>query len=118
DLAQSWQHSPQSYVELLGSALFNPFVLESAPKPERFGHIIARLQKIPAFCEVATRQLRDVPPVWAQVAKEENDGTIDLIDKTLREGTPAEQKKAYDAAAVPALDALRGFSKFLEKGIP
>jgi uncharacterized protein (DUF885 family) len=117
DIAQSWQHSPQSYVELLGSALFNPFVLEYAPKPERYGHIMARLQKIPAFCEVATRQLRDVPPIWAQVAKEENDGTIDLIDKTLREGAPADEKKAYDAAAAPALDALRGFSKFLEKGI-
>jgi uncharacterized protein (DUF885 family) len=118
DLAQSWQHSPQSYVELLGSALFNPFVLEYAPKPERYGHIMGRLQKIPAFCEVATRQLRDVPPIWAQVAKEENDGTIDLIDKTLRQGAPAEQKKAYDAAAAPALDALRSFSKFLKKGIP
>src|ERR1019366_1743429 len=70
DLAQSWQHSPQSYVELLGSALFNPFVLEYAPKPERFGHIIARLQKIPAFIEVAKRQLGGTPAIWAQVAKE------------------------------------------------
>ncbi len=118
DIAQSWQHSPQSYVELLGTALFNPFVLEYAPKAERYGDIIARLQKIPAFCEVATRQLRDVPPIWAQVAKEENDGTIDLIDKTLREGAPADQKKAYDAAAAPALDALHNFSKFLATGIP
>src|SRR5580698_10396550 len=43
DIAQSWRHSPQSYVELLGSALFNPYVLEYAPKPDRFDHIIARL---------------------------------------------------------------------------
>ena len=47
DIAQSWRHSPQSYVELLGAALFNPFVLEYAPKPERYEHIIARLQKVP-----------------------------------------------------------------------
>ena len=96
DIAQSWQHSPQSYVELLGSALFNPFVLEYAPKPERYEHIIARLQKIPEFIDVAQRQLAQAPPIWAQVAKEENDGNIDLIDKTLREGAPADQKKAYD----------------------
>src|SRR5580700_8802401 len=113
DIAQSWRHSPQSYVELLGSALFNPFVLEYAPKPERYEHIIERLQKIPGFIGIAERQVGQTPPIWAQVAKEENDGNIDLVDKTLREGVPADQKKAYDTAAAPALDALRGFSHFL-----
>src|SRR5580704_16064421 len=107
DIAQSWQHRSQTYVELMGTALFNPFVLEYAPKPERYEHIIARLQKIPHFVDIAQRQLLQTPPVWAQVAKEENDGNIDLIDKTLREGVPADQKKAYDLAATPALDSLR-----------
>ena len=101
DIAQSWQHSPQSYVELLGSALFNPFVLEYAPKPERYEHIIARLQKIPQFIEVAQRQLSQAPAIWTQVAKEENDGNIDLIDKTLRDGVPAGQKQAYDGGGHP-----------------
>jgi uncharacterized protein (DUF885 family) len=114
DVAQSWKHSPQSYVELLGSALFNPFVLEYAPQPERFEHIVARLQKIPAFLQTAQNQLTAVPPIWIQVAKAENDGNIDLIDKTLRQGVPAAQKQAYDQAAAPALDSLRGFNRFLE----
>ena len=118
DIVQSLQHSPQLYVELLGSALFNPFVLEYAPKPERYEHIIARLEKIPAFIEVAKRQLGGTPPIWAQVAKEENDGNIDLIDKTLRAGAPADQKKAYDAAAAPAIESLHGFNTFLEKELP
>jgi uncharacterized protein (DUF885 family) len=118
DIAQSWRHSPQSYVELLGSALFNPYVLEYAPKPDRFDHIIARLEKIPAFTRTAQRQLRGVPAIWIQVAKEENDGNIDLIDKTLREGVPPPQKQAYDEAAKPALDALRDFNRFLEKDLP
>ena len=118
DIAQSWQHSPQSYVELLGSALFNPFVLEYAPKPERYQHIIARLQKIPQFIEVAQRQLVQAPPIWTQVAKEENDGNIDLIDKTLRKGVPADQQQAYAAAATPALDSLRTFNRFLENDLP
>lgn len=118
DIAQSWRHSPQSYVELLGSALFNPYVLEYAPKSDRYDHIIARLGKIPGFTRTARRQLRGVPPIWTQVAKEENDGNIDLIDKTLRAGVPAPQKQAYDNAAKPALDALRDFNQFLENDLP
>lgn len=118
DIAQSWQHNPQSYVELLGSALFTPFVLEYAPLPERYEAIIARLQKIPEFIEVAQRQLAQAPPIWIEVAKEENDGNINLIDKTLRERVPAEQKKAYHDAASPALDFLRGFNHFLESDLP
>ena len=118
DIAQSWRRSPQSYVELIGSALFNPYVLEYAPKAERFEHIIARLQLIPRFMDVARRQLRGVPAVWAAVAKEENDGNIDLVDKTLRAAVPPARKAAYEAAAEPALDALRGFSRYLDKELP
>jgi uncharacterized protein (DUF885 family) len=113
DIAQSWRHNPQMYVELLGSALFNPFVLEYAPKSDRFGHIVARLKKIPAFIDVAQRQLSEAPPLWLEVAKEENDGNIDLIDKTLRAAVPPGQKTAYDAAAAAALDSLRAFNTFL-----
>ena len=68
DMAQSWQHSPQSYVELIGNALYNPLVLEYAPKAERFRHIIARMNKIPAFMETARHQLRQAPAEWIKVA--------------------------------------------------
>jgi uncharacterized protein (DUF885 family) len=118
DIAQSWRHAPQSYVELLGTALFNPFVLEYAPKPQRYDHIIARLEKIPDFVTVAKRQIGGVPPIWAQVAKEENNGNIDLIDKTLRAGVPADQKKAYDAVAEGAIESLRDLNKFLDTELP
>lgn len=118
DIAQSWRHSPQSYVELLGVALFNPFVLDYAPKEERYQHIVARLGKIPHFLQTAQYQLMEAPPIWTQVAKEENDGNIDLVEKTLREGAPADQKKAYDEAAAPALTALRAFNQFLENDLP
>src|SRR5215472_11597276 len=118
DVVQTWHHAPQSYVELLGSALFNPFVLEYAPKEQRYDSIIARLKKIPDFLGVTRRQLFNVPPVWAQVAKAENDGNIDLVDKTLREGVPPEKKAAYDEAAAAALDTLKSFNRFLEHEVP
>jgi uncharacterized protein (DUF885 family) len=118
DIEQSWMRSPQTYVEMLGSALFNPLVLEYAPKEKRFGDIVSRLEKIPSFIEGVRRQLAGVPKVWSQVAKEENDGNIELIDKTLREAAPASVRAAYDAAAAPALDSLRLFNRYLENELP
>jgi uncharacterized protein (DUF885 family) len=113
DKIQSYHHNPTLYVELAGSALFNPFVLEYAPIETRYRHIIQRLQKIPALMQQAEANLADAPEVWNRVAREENDGNLDLIDKTLRAKAPDALKADYDHAAGPALDALRGFTKFL-----
>jgi uncharacterized protein (DUF885 family) len=118
DMAQSWARSPQTYVELIGNALYNPLVLEYAPKEERFRHIIARMNKVPAFMETARHQLRVAPQEWIKVAIEENEGNIDLIDKTLRAETPPELKADYDTAASPAMDALRSFNRFLSDDMP
>jgi uncharacterized protein (DUF885 family) len=118
DIERTWMRSPQSYVELLGSALFNPLVLEYAAKDKRYGDIVARLEKVPNFIDLVRRQTAMVPPIWAQVAKEENDGNIDLIDKTLRNAAPASLRKEYDTAAGPAIDSLKSFNDFLEKELP
>ena len=37
---QSYRHNPTTYVELIGNALFNPYVLEYAPFDTRFAQII------------------------------------------------------------------------------
>lgn len=118
DIERTWMRSPQSYVELLGSALFNPLVLEYAPKEKRYGDIVARLEKVPNFIQLVERQTAAVPPIWAQVAKEENEGNINLIDKTLRDAAPAGVRSAYDAAAGPALDSLRLFNQYLQNDLP
>src|SRR5262249_35730596 len=109
------KHNPTVYVELAGNALFTPSVLEYAPKEKRFGHIIKRLEKLPALFEQAKWQLVDSPEVWNRVAREENDGNIGLIDKTLREQTPDSLKAEYGRAAGPALAALKDFNTYLEK---
>jgi uncharacterized protein (DUF885 family) len=116
DIARSFQHSPQSYVELIGTALYNPFLLNYAPKEERFGHIIARLKQVPAFLRNAERQLRAMPEIWRNVAVEENAGNIDLIDKTLRAEAPPQLKDQYEEAATSAIEALRAFSNSLKTG--
>ena len=111
---QSYRHNPTVYVELAGNALFNPFVLEYAPLDTRFGQIVERLSQVPALMDQAKMNLTDSPEVWNRVAREENDGNIDLIDKTLRAKAPANLKADFDKAAGPALDSLRAFNSYLK----
>ncbi len=110
-------HSPTLYVETLGNALFSPYVLEYAPKARRIENIISRLQKVPLYLDQANLNLVSAPEVWTRVAMEENQGNIELVDKTIRAEVPAERKDAYDRAARPALDAMRKFQSFLGDGL-
>jgi uncharacterized protein (DUF885 family) len=118
DIAQTWQRNPTYYVELAGNAVFAPFVLEYAPMQDRMRHIIARLSKFPQLMLQARQNLRRVPAIWTKVAKEENDGNIDLIDKDLRAKVPADLKSEYDKAADTAITALKGFNQFLDNELP
>lgn len=111
---RSFRHNPTVYVELVGNALFNPFVLNYAPIETRFRDIIQRLFKVPALMEQAKKNLTDSPEVWNRVAQEENDGNIGLIDQTLRASVPAALKSDFDRAAGGALTALRDFNNYLK----
>ena len=114
DSIQSYKHNPTLYVELAGNALFECYMLDYAPPEKRFGHIIQRMEKLPALFEQAKANLTDAPEVWNRVAQEENQGNIDLIDKTLRPAAPAAQKADFARAADQAIAALRGFDTFLK----
>jgi uncharacterized protein (DUF885 family) len=111
---QSYRHNPTTYVELIGNALFNPYVLEYAPFDTRFGQIIQRLTQVPVLMDQAKANLTDAPEIWNKVAREENDGNIDLIDKTLRAKAPPNRKADFDKAADAALVSLRSFNAYLK----
>ena len=113
DKLQSYRHNPTMYVELIGQAIDGPFTLKYASEETRYGQIISRLTKIPAFLETAKANLIDAPEIWNTVAQQENQGNIDLIDREVREKTPANLKAKYDAAASQAIGALRGFNQWL-----
>ncbi len=113
DTIQNYKHKPTLYVELAGTALFEPFVREYAPLGERFRHIIARLEKMPALMAQAKANLVDAPEIWNRVAREELAGNIRLVDKVLRGAVPAELRAGYDRAAAKALEAFRAFDEFL-----
>jgi uncharacterized protein (DUF885 family) len=109
----AFRHNPTIYVELVGNGLYNPYVLDYAPLEERYRHIIHRLQGIPTLMAQARDNLVDAPEVWNRVAREENDGNIELVDKTLRAAAPKSLAGEYAKAAAPALAALRDFSQYL-----
>jgi uncharacterized protein (DUF885 family) len=111
---QSYRHNPTIYVELIGNALYTPYVLHYAAADERFKHIIQRLTQIPELVRQAEQNLNDSPEIWNKVAREENAGNIDLIDGALRTSCPKALGNDYRQAAEPALIALRAFNEFLE----
>lgn len=114
DEIQSFRHNPTTYVEMVGNALYAPSVLDYAPLEERYGHIIKRLDGVPAVVDQAEANLVDSPDIWNQVAREENAGNIDLIDGALRMACPSKLQARYATAAAKALVALRGLNAWLE----
>ncbi len=113
DRIQDFRHNPTLYVELIGNGMYTPFVLNYAPPEVRFQDLIGRLRGLPALVAQAKANLLDAPEVWNRVAREENEGNIELIDKTLREQAPASLRAAYAEAAAPALQSLRDFNDYL-----
>ena len=111
---QNFRHNPTMYVELIGNALYTPFILEYTDKSKRYEHIIARLRAIPRLLLQARQNLTTSPEIWTKVAIGENDGNIALIDKEMRTQVPPDAKARYDEAAAPAIAALRSFTQYLQ----
>lgn len=117
DTIQSYRHNPTVYVELIGNALFNPLSLEYAPKPDRIRDIIARTGKLPAFIDQAKANLTDSPEIWTQVAAEENQGNIDLLEHAIPAQVPPELRGDFDRAAKPAIASLHSFQDYLKNDL-
>ncbi len=118
DRIQNYKHNPTVYVELLGSALFQPLTDEYAPKDVRLGHVLSRISEIPRFLSQAKEQLVDADPIFIKVAVEENSGNLDLINTTIaKEIQAGEEKTRFEKVAPPAVKALEDFSAWLENDL-
>lgn len=113
DVIQSYKHNPTIYVESLGNAFFTPYSLTYSKEDLRFYSIIRRLEVVPKFLKVAKRNLVDSPELWNRVAREENLGTIALIEGPIRAACPKKLWEAYDKAAGPAIQELKAFNQWL-----
>ena len=114
---QSWKHNPTIYVETIGNGLFVPYSVEYAPVEERWRHIIARLGEVPRLLSEAKLQLVDSPTVWKNVAIQENEGTIGMIEQTFPAQVPAGLKGSYDPAAKNAIAAMRAFNDWMKTSL-
>ena len=111
---RSHEHNPNLYVELIGTALYTPLVHEYASKAERYGHVIARLRKVPAFLDQAKQNLQSSPAVWTEVAQQANGAVIKLVEEVIPASLPAELQGDYDSASAEALTSLRDFGDYLK----
>jgi hypothetical protein len=117
DLVQlrSYLHDPLLYVRTLGNALYTPYVVDYAPKAQRFRHIAARLRQVPLLLDQGATNITAAPVVWTKAAIESGQGIIDLVDGELRAAAPAEVRKDYEDAAGIALPAMRKFRAYLQE---
>jgi uncharacterized protein (DUF885 family) len=116
---QNYRHNPTVYVELVGGALFLPLTQEYASKEVRVGHVLSRISQIPRFIAQAKQDLVDADPIFIKVAREENDGNIDLIKTTVAQAITAGSplKSQYDRVAPVAIAALNDFSAWLDNDL-
>lgn len=110
---RSYLHNPLRYVEILGNAVYTPYILDYASKVDRFRHIASRLRQVPLFLDQATANIISAPTVWAKAAIDSNQGIINLVDGELRAAAPAEVRQDYADAAGIALPAMRKFQDYL-----
>jgi uncharacterized protein (DUF885 family) len=114
---QTQRSQPQMYVELLGNGIFLPLTQNYAPKPVRIGHVLKRIDAIPAFLEQTKKTLAFSDPIFLSTAKLENEGNIDLVQTTVKEEISAgsSQMQQYDAVAPKAIAALKDFGTWLDE---
>ena len=111
---QPFAHDPNFYIELLGRGLFTPMTLDYAPENERFGHVIARLGKVPDFLATAKQNLTSSSELQVESATSEARSLISFIRGDLASVVPAGLKGRFDPAAEAAVAALGDYVGHLE----
>ena len=109
-----FETDPNFYVSILGRGLSTPLTLEYAGAEERFGHIIARLQKVPDFLATAKSNLSDTSELQANSAREELEGLKNLINNDIKSELPGSLEGAFGPAAEGAIAAIDDFAQAID----
>lgn len=117
---QTYKHNPAWIVEMIGSALFQPLTVDYAPKAVRVGHVVSRIAEVPRALKQVKEYLDDCNPVFVKAAIAENQGNIELIEKTIAEEIPKDDSQLqsrYNEVAPPAVTALKDLTNWLENDL-
>jgi uncharacterized protein (DUF885 family) len=119
DRIENYKHNPTVFVETIGNGLFLPLSQQYAPKETRVGHVLSRIGQIPRFLDQAKGQLADADPIFIKVAGEENDGNVELVEKTVAAEIPGGSplRAQYDKVAPPAVAALKDFNRWMQEDL-
>ena len=85
EVIEGWASDPRRYNSTASSALYSLVARDFAPWPERFGNIVARMEKIPAFLAEARAQVDParVPRIEAETLSRQNAGIMEIVDAAL-----------------------------------
>ena len=115
---EGWASDPRRYNSAASSALYSLIARDFAPWPERFGNIVARMEKIPAFLAEARRQVDParVPKVDAETLSRQNAGIMEIVDAALlpeveRSGVP---RTRFDAALANLKAAVAEHQRWID----
>ena len=121
DRVQAYRHNATVYANLLGFAIFQPIVQEYAPAGVRAGHLLSRLEAVPGFLATARANLADTDPIYTQAAADGINGTITLVENTLKQFVAqvgsAELEKRYAAVAPVSVGAMKDFVAYLKEDL-
>lgn len=85
DTLQSWTWNPQLYNEEASNGLYLLVARDFAPWPQRFDHIVERMEKLPAYLVAARAELdpKRVPRVFAETVAKQNAGILEVVDEAI-----------------------------------
>lgn len=99
---QQWAWNPQYYNDIVSNSLYSLVARDFAPWPQRFAHIVERMEKLPAFLAESRAQIdiARVPKIHAETVAKQNAGIMEIVDAALlpeveQSGVP---RTRFDAA--------------------
>lgn len=116
--SREWEHNPMLYASLPGRAVDSIMKREFAPGADRVRSVTARLRAVPALFAAARANLRDIPPVFAELGLRLARGNAKFLERDV----PAWAEKAnggslpadFVAADAQATAAAKSFAGWLE----
>jgi uncharacterized protein (DUF885 family) len=117
---QPWAWDPQIYSAAAGGALFSLMARDFAPRPQRLGSAVDRMEKLPALFVQARASLDParVPLVHAQTVARQTGGVVEIVDSMIapHAGELSAGDQARLAAATTRLKAaVAEYQTWLDK---
>lgn len=119
DTEQQWAWNPQYYNDLASYSLYGLVARDYAPFPDRFDHIVDRMEKLPAMLASARRQIdvARVPRIHAETVSKQNAGIIAIVEGLIEPQIEANglDRTRYDAAKEGLVEAIGEHQEWLDE---